>query len=111
MFLYLFDLFCVIFLCSLENIICCIDIVLVIFINVYRVGCNMYNRMHGPPIVRKEKIVGFFLLIVGCFVLAKLFNLVDSNLIVPNDTLGIISGIILGLAGLVLLFNNDQHYY
>jgi len=64
-----------------------------------------------PPIFRKEKIVGFCALIIGAFILAKLFGLLDPALFVPNESLGIISGIVLVLLGLVLMFSNDHHYY
>jgi len=71
----------------------------------------MYGRGMYPPIFRKEKIVGFCALLIGAFIVAKLLGLLDPTLFVPNESLGIIAGIILVLFGLILMFSNDHHAY
>jgi|GEM_PF-7060919 len=71
----------------------------------------MYGHGMYPPILKKEKIIGFCALVVGLFVAAKLLGFLDPALFVPNESLGIISGIILILLGLILTFSNDHHGY
>ncbi len=76
----------------------------------YPTGRNMYGRMY-PPIFRKDKIIGFCALVIGGFILAKLFGLLDASFLIPNEILGTIAAIILTLFGLVLVFNNEHHGY
>ena len=68
----------------------------------------MYHQGLRPVFFKIEKIVGFIIFLIGLFIVLKLVNVLDENLIIPNAYLAWFGAGACILFGFILL-SSQQH--